>query len=225
MTSVQRVADRLFGWFFRGFNRFFGRASGAYTAGVGRVLRVASVAIVLYVGLIGLTAAGFSRVPPGFVPTQDKEYLVAFAQLPDGATLDRTDAVIRKMSSIALEHPGVLSSVAFPGLSINGFVNASNAGIAFVVLKPAEERTSRDLCGGRDRAGPERAVLRRDSGGHRRDLPAAVGAGARTGRWLQALRGGPGGHRIRGPLRATAERHRRRRRSSRRWPGSSRASR
>ncbi len=146
--AVQRVADRLFGWFFRGFNRFFGRASGAYTAGVGRVLRVASVAIVLYVGLIGLTAAGFSRVPPGFVPTQDKEYLVAFAQLPDGATLDRTDAVIRKMSSIALKHPGVLSSVAFPGLSINGFVNASNAGIAFVVLKPAEERTSRDLQAG-----------------------------------------------------------------------------
>ena len=70
------------------------------------MLRVASVAIVLYVGLIGLTAAGFSRVPPGFVPTQDKEYLVAFAQLPDGATLDRTDAVIRKMSSIALEASG-----------------------------------------------------------------------------------------------------------------------
>jgi multidrug efflux pump len=142
---VQRTADRLFGWFFRGFNRFFSRGSNAYSAGVGRVLRFSAVAIVLYVGLIGLTTAGFARVPPGFVPTQDKEYLVAFAQLPDGSTLDRTDAVIRKMSSIALEHPGVLSSVAFPGLSINGFVNAPNAGIAFVVLKPAEERTSRDL--------------------------------------------------------------------------------
>ena len=145
---VQRAADRLFGWFFRGFNRFFTRGSGWYTAGVGRVLRVSSVAIVLYIGLIGLTTAGFARVPPGFVPTQDKEYLVAFAQLPDGATLDRTDAVIRKMSSIALKHPGVLSSVAFPGLSINGFVNASNSGIAFVVLKPAEERTSSDLTAG-----------------------------------------------------------------------------
>ena len=77
---------------------------------------MSAVAIVLYIGLIGLTTAGFARVPPGFVPTQDKEYLVAFAQLPDGATLDRTDAVIRKMSSIALKHPGVLSSVAFPGL-------------------------------------------------------------------------------------------------------------
>jgi len=82
------------------------------------------------------------------VPTQDKEYLVAFAQLPDGSTLDRTDAVIRKMTDIALKHPGVLSSVAFPGLSINGFVNAPNAGIAFVVLKPSEERTSRELSAG-----------------------------------------------------------------------------
>ena len=145
---VQRVADRLFGWFFRAFNRLFSRGSNAYSAGVGRVLRVSAVAIVLYIGLVGLTTAGFARVPPGFVPTQDKEYLVAFAQLPDGSTLDRTDAVIRKMSSIALKHPGVLSSVAFPGLSINGFVNAPNAGIAFVVLKPAEERTSRDLSAG-----------------------------------------------------------------------------
>jgi len=145
---VQRAADRLFGWFFRRFNAFFGRASGAYTTGVARVLRMSFVAVALYVGLIGLTAAGFSRVPPGFVPTQDKEYLVAFAQLPDGATLDRTDAVIRKMSDIAMKHPGVLSSVAFPGLSINGFVNAPNTGIAFVVLKPSEERRRPDLSAG-----------------------------------------------------------------------------
>src|SRR5688572_7947712 len=145
---VQRTADRLFGWFFRRFNAFFGRASGAYSTGVARVLRMSFVALALYVGLIGLTAAGFSRVPPGFVPTQDKEYLVAFAQLPDGATLDRTDAVIRKMSDIAMKHPGVLSSVAFPGLSINGFVNSPNTGIAFVVLKPSEERQSPELSAG-----------------------------------------------------------------------------
>jgi multidrug efflux pump len=145
---VQRLADRLFGWFFRGFNAVFGRASDAYSAGVARVLRVSAVAMALYVGLIGLTAVGFTRVPSGFVPTQDKEYLVAFAQLPDGATLDRTDAVIRRMSDIAMKHPGVLSSVAFPGLSINGFVNAPNAGIAFVVLKPAEERNRPDLSAG-----------------------------------------------------------------------------
>jgi multidrug efflux pump len=145
---VQRGADRLFGWFFRRFNAFFGRASNAYSSSVSRVLRVSFVAVALYIGLIGLTAVGFSRVPPGFVPTQDKEYLVAFAQLPDGATLDRTDAVIRKMTDVAMRHPGVLSSVAFPGLSINGFVNAPNTGIAFIVLKPSEERRRADLSAG-----------------------------------------------------------------------------
>ena len=142
---VQRTLDRLFGWFFRGFNRFFARASAAYSQGVARVLRVAVAAVVVYAGLVGLTYLGFKQVPAGFIPTQDKEYLVAFAQLPDGATLDRTEAVIRKMTDIAMKHPGVSNSVAFPGLSINGFVNAPNAGIAFVVLKPSEERTTPEL--------------------------------------------------------------------------------
>jgi multidrug efflux pump len=145
---AQRVANRLFGWFFRGFNRFFGRASAGYAGGVSRVLRVSAVAIVLYLGLIGLTFVGFSRVPSGFVPTQDKGYLVAFAQLPDAASLDRTEAAIQQMSAIALQHPGVANAVAFPGLSINGFVNAPNAGIVFVVLKPAEERTTPELSAG-----------------------------------------------------------------------------
>ena len=139
---MQRVADRAFGWFFRLFNRFFTGASTFYTASVARVLRFAVVALVVYGGFIGLTFLGFSRVPQGFVPVQDKDYLVAFAQLPDAATLDRTESVIRQMSAIALEQPGVASSVAFPGLSINGFVNASNAGIVFVTLKPAEERAA-----------------------------------------------------------------------------------
>jgi multidrug efflux pump len=143
--ALQRLLDRLFGWFFRIFNRSFLRASNGYAAGVSRVLRVSAAAIVLYLGLIGLTSVGFAKVPRGFVPTQDKEYLVAFAQLPDAATLDRTEQVIRRMSAIALKHPGVASSVAFPGLSINGFVNAPNAGIAFVTLKPSEERTTPEL--------------------------------------------------------------------------------
>jgi len=104
------------------------------------VLRVSAVALVVYVGLVGLTGIGFTRVPQGFIPAQDKDYLVAFAQLPDGATLDRSERVIREMTSLALAHPGVANSVAFPGLSINGFVNAPNTGIAFVTLKPSSER-------------------------------------------------------------------------------------
>jgi hydrophobe/amphiphile efflux-1 (HAE1) family protein len=138
---LTRIIDWLFGWFFRPFNRFFARASAAYGNGVARVLRASAVALVAYVGLVALTGFTFTRVPTGFVPTQDKQYLVGFAQLPDAATLDRTEAVIKRMSEIALTQPGVRHAVQFPGLSINGFVNAPNAGLVFFSLEPFEERT------------------------------------------------------------------------------------
>ena len=137
--------DFVFGWFFKLFNRFFGRASGGYGKLVTHTLRSSVIAVVVYAGLIGITVLGFSRVPTGFVPTQDKGYLVSFAQLPNGATLDRTEDVIRRMSDIALKHPGVQNAVAFPGLSINGFTNSPNSGIVFATLKPSEERKSSEL--------------------------------------------------------------------------------
>ncbi len=140
-----RAIEFAFGWFFKLFNRFFGRASGGYGKLVTHTLRSSAIAVVVYAGLMGLTILGFSRVPTGFVPTQDKGYLVAFAQLPNGATLDRTEDVIRRMSDIAMKHPGVQNAVAFPGLSINGFTNSPNSGIVFTPLKPSEERTSPEL--------------------------------------------------------------------------------
>jgi multidrug efflux pump len=140
-----RAIDFAFGWFFKLFNKFFGRASGGYGKLVTHTLRSSVIAVVIYAGLIGLTILGFSRVPTGFVPTQDKGYLVSFAQLPNGATLDRTENVIRRMSDIALKHPGVQNAVAFPGLSINGFTNSPNSGIVFATLKPSEERNSPEL--------------------------------------------------------------------------------
>jgi multidrug efflux pump len=102
----------------------------------------------VYAGLIALTWFGFSHVPTGFVPGQDKQYLVAFAQLPDAASLDRSEDVIQRMGAIALKQPGVEHAVAFPGLSINGFTNSTNSGIVFVTLKPFEERRSADLSAG-----------------------------------------------------------------------------
>ncbi len=139
--------DFAFGWFFRAFNRAFGRASNAYGGAVTRVLGRKSVAMALYLVLVGVAFAAFQAVPRGFVPAQDKQYLVGFAQLPDGASLDRTEEVLRRMSDIALQQPGVEASVAFPGLSINGFTNSSNAGVVFVTLDPFDERHDPRLSG------------------------------------------------------------------------------
>jgi multidrug efflux pump len=140
--------DKAFGWLFRPFNRMFHRGSDRYVGGVRRIVGKGPVALALYAGLIGLTWLGFSHVPMGFVPAQDKQYLVSFAQLPDAASLDRTEDVIQRMSAIALKQPGVESAVAFPGLSINGFTNSTNAGIVFVTLKPFDERRDPSLSAG-----------------------------------------------------------------------------
>ncbi|BAE50679.1 efflux RND transporter permease subunit [Paramagnetospirillum magneticum] len=145
--ALTRGMDRVFGRFFAGFNRVFHGGSHAYGRGVTGILGRKSAAMLIYLLLLGATYVGFQAVPPGFVPTQDKQYLVSFAQLPDGATLERTESVIRAMSDIALKEPGVESAVAFPGLSINGFINSPSAGIVFVTLKPFEERRSAELSG------------------------------------------------------------------------------
>ncbi len=144
-----KVLDKLLGgWLFRPFNRFFERASRGYVGTVGRVIRSSGIAMIVYAGLMVLTFFGFSSTPTGFVPGQDKQYLVAFAQLPDAASLDRTENVIKRMSDLALKQPGVDSAVAFPGLSINGFTNSPNAGIVFVTLKPFNERKDASMSAG-----------------------------------------------------------------------------
>lgn len=143
-----KFLDAALGWFFRPFNRVFVKASNGYVNSVRKVIRGSGIALVLYAGLMVLTYVGFATTPTGFVPTQDKQYLVAFAQLPDASSLDRTEDVIKRMSDIALKQPGVESAVAFPGLSINGFTNSPNNGIVFVTLKPFEERKDASLSAG-----------------------------------------------------------------------------
>ncbi|SIO63861.1 multidrug efflux pump [Bradyrhizobium erythrophlei] len=145
--GLTRILDKALGWFFRGFNRAFTRSSENYSRSVTGVIFGKAIVIGLYVVLVGATAVLFKQVPSGFVPGQDKQYLVGFSRLPDGATLDRTEEVIRKMSDVALTQPGVQSSVAFPGLSISGFTNSSNAGIVFSTLKPFDERKDPALSG------------------------------------------------------------------------------
>ena len=147
--GFSKLLDRLFGgWLFAPFNRLFERTSHGYVGTVKRVLRGSSVALLVYAGLMGLTYLGFATTPTGFVPGQDKQYLVAFAQLPDAATLDRTEAVMKEMSDIAGKHPGVENTIAFPGLSINGFTNSPNSGIVFVALKDFDQRKDESMSAG-----------------------------------------------------------------------------
>ncbi|MGO4436663.1 efflux RND transporter permease subunit [Rhizobium sp. RAF56] len=145
---LTRFMDAIFGWFFRGFNRAFGAGSNYYGKGVSGLVSRKSVVMVIYLVLVGATYSLFNAVPGGFVPSQDKQYLIGFAQLPDAASLDRTEDVIKRMTDIALAQPGVAHAIAFPGLSINGFTNSSNAGIVFVTLKDFDERKTPDLSGG-----------------------------------------------------------------------------
>lgn len=146
---LTRAMNKLLGrWLFDPFNRFFTRLSNGYGWVVKKVLRFGLLVGVIYVGLVGLTGLQFATTPTGYVPGQDKQYLVAFAQLPDAASLERTDAVIKEMSRIALEQPGVAHSVAFPGLSINGLTNSTNSGIVFTPLDDFADRSDPSLSAG-----------------------------------------------------------------------------
>ena len=143
--KLTRIMNFLFGWFFNIFNKVFDRSQNVYARGVGVFGRRRAIMMVLFFLLVGATYYSFGLVPKGFVPAQDKQYLISFAQLPSGATLERTEEVMRKMGDIALAEEGVANAVQFPGLSVNGFVNSSSAGIVFVPLDDFEERTTHDL--------------------------------------------------------------------------------
>jgi gold/copper resistance efflux pump len=126
--------------FFGGFNRAFDRAAERYAvltrAGAKRGLRLLAV----YALLVAAALWSFKAIPTGFVPAQDKYYLVGIVQLPPGASLDRTEAVTKAVTQTALAQPGVESVVAFPGISINGFVNSPNTAVIFTMLDPFEQR-------------------------------------------------------------------------------------
>ena len=142
------VVNRLLGAFFRGFNWFFdvtiNRLRPEWSPAC---LRVSVIALLVYAGLMGLTYSGFKAVPVGFIPEQDKGYLVLNAQLPDGAALDRTDKVVREMSEIAREEPGVAHTIDLPGYSAVLGTNISNVGGMFVILDPFEERAGKPELG------------------------------------------------------------------------------
>ncbi|MGZ8247770.1 efflux RND transporter permease subunit [Methylomagnum sp.] len=140
---LTRVVDFLLGWFFRLFNWAFGAFREGYARLVGRLIRFSVVVLVLYMALNGLNFLAFDKVPSGFIPPQDQGYLVIYAQLPDAASLERTEAVIKKATKVILETEGVKRVNAYAGFSILSFASQSNAGTLFARLKDPEERAGR----------------------------------------------------------------------------------
>jgi multidrug efflux pump len=137
---LTRLIDMLLGWFFRLFNLTFDWGTARYGNVVRRLLRVSGLVLVVYVGLLGLTWFMFQKVPAGFIPTMDQGYLIVFAQLPDGASLQRNDDVQRRIGEIGKNIPGVELTFAIEGLSILDSTTKSNALTVFFPLKPFSER-------------------------------------------------------------------------------------
>jgi multidrug efflux pump len=132
--------DRSLGWVFRPFNRGFRRAGDGYANRIAGLLAHRRYAIAGYAVMLVLAVLAFRAVPAGFIPVQDKQYLFAGALLPEGSSLDRTEAVARRMSEIARAVPGVTNMVAFPGLNPIQNSNTPNYLTMFVGLTPQGER-------------------------------------------------------------------------------------
>ncbi|MEI7730269.1 MAG: multidrug efflux RND transporter permease subunit [Verrucomicrobiota bacterium] len=145
---IGQVIHYSVGWIFTGFNRLFEAGRNGYLAILGRVLRHCGIALVLYVGLLALTWFGFHTVPVGFVPPQDKGYLIAYVQLPDGASIERTRTVSKQMSKIMRETPGVGSVVEIVGLSFVTLGSQANAASFFIPLEPFRDRVKHGAISG-----------------------------------------------------------------------------
>ena len=140
-----RPVNAALGSFFRGFNRVFDRLTDLYGWGVGRMLRLSVVVVAIYGGLLILTYVQFNRMPTGFVPQQDKGYVLLSVQLPDSASVERTMRIMSRIEALALDTPGVEHTVAVSGQSLILNANAPNLGSMYVMLKPFEERRTPEL--------------------------------------------------------------------------------
>lgn len=125
------------------FNYCFDKLSSGYSSIVRTIVSSKTglgSALAVFVALLGATWFLNTKVPSGFIPIMDQGYAIVVVQLPEGASLDRTDAVVKKAGDIAKNTPGVANAVQFAGFSGATFTNASNAGVIFTPFKPFEER-------------------------------------------------------------------------------------
>ena len=135
-----RLLDFSFGWFFRGFNAVFSTSTRAYAWSVGKILRVSALVLVLYGGLLALTYVSMTSLPAGFIPQQDKGYLLVNVQLPDSASAERSSETVSRVERIAKETPGVAHTVGIVGQSLLLGANCSNFGSLLVMLDEFEHR-------------------------------------------------------------------------------------
>ncbi|MCH8924224.1 MAG: efflux RND transporter permease subunit, partial [Planctomycetes bacterium] len=139
------LVNKVLGGIFKGFNWGFERVTAFYGFSVGWLLRLSAIVLLVYVGLGGLTYFGLTRVPSGFIPSQDKGYLLVNIQLPDSSSLERTVEVADKVEKIAHEIPGVAHTMSVPGQSFVLNANSSNFGSMFVILEPFHDRRDPEL--------------------------------------------------------------------------------
>jgi multidrug efflux pump subunit AcrB len=159
LASAATTAGGVAGWYlgvplnyvlgkaFRGFNVWFEWATNLYTRSVGMLLRVSVLVLLVYGGLLGLTYIGFTSTPTGFIPEQDKGYLLVNVQLPDSSSAERTDRVMARIDKIARDTPGVAHTVAISGQSILLNANAPNYGALYVMLNDFHDRLAPELSG------------------------------------------------------------------------------
>ena len=144
-SGLWKTASVPFDLFFARFNSLFEQLSQGYGGLTRRALRVSALMLLIYGVLIGLTYLQFARTPSGFIPPLDRGYFITAISLPPGASLERTDQLVRQASDTLLKRPGVAHAVAFAGFDGATFTNAPNAGVIFVTLKPFEERVKAGL--------------------------------------------------------------------------------
>ena len=138
----RRPLNRILAWLFRRFNVGFDHSTNVYTRSVGGLLRVSWLVLVVYGGLLALTWWGFVKSPAGFIPAQDKGYLLVNVQLPDAASVERTERVMHRIEELAHKTPGVKDTVAIAGQSILLGANAPNFGAMYVMLDDFHRRAS-----------------------------------------------------------------------------------
>ena len=136
------LVGRIIGRFFDGFNAGFDRLSSVYGTSVGKIVRVSALVLVVYAGLLVLTGVQFWRAPGGFIPAQDQGYFITIVQLPPGASLSRTDAVVQRAIKDLRAIPGVAHTASFTGFDAATSTNASNAAAVFFTMIPFAERAA-----------------------------------------------------------------------------------